>query len=194
MITSQQYKDAATRLRCEPEAIRAVDQVEAPGGGFDSHGTLVILFEPHIFYKELRRAGIDPDPLVKQYPRLVSPVWNPNLYGGHSEQWGKLTQAMKIHKEAAEKSASYGRYQIMGQNYKAAGYDSVDLMLTDYQKGEDRQLNSFVTYILKNQLDDELRSHDWASFARQYNGPSYWKNQYDTKIRKAYENAKKLGV
>ena len=189
MITIQQYQRAATRIGCEPAVIRAVDQVEAPSGGFNSKGQLVILFEPHIFYKELRKLNIDTTELVKKFPYLISPIWNPKLYGGASKQWDKLTQAMTIHKQAAQKSASYGRYQILGQNYKAAGYQSVDSMIADYQLGEDRQLNSFVNYIINNCLDDELRNKDWASFARQYNGPSYWKNRYDTKMKKAYEIA-----
>ena len=195
MITDQNYKAAAARIGCEPAAVRAVDQVEAPGGGFDSSGRVIILFEPYVFYKELRKAGIDPTPYLKQFPDLVSASWNPNLYGpGGAKQWNKLNAAIKIHKTAAEKSASYGRYQILGQNFRAAGYDNVDLMIEDYQKGEEKQLNSFVNYIMNNQLDDELRNKDWKSFARQYNGAYYWKNQYDIKIKRAYENAKKTGL
>jgi hypothetical protein len=191
MITIQQYQNAAQRIGCEPAVIRAVDQVEAPSGGFDTKGQLVILFEPHIFYKELRKLNIDTSELLKKYPDLISPVWNPKLYGGSSKQWGKLTQAMTIHKQAAQKAASYGRYQILGQNYKTAGYGSVDQMVKDYQQGEDRQLDSFVNYIINNRLDDELRNKDWTSFARQYNGPAYWKNRYDYKMKKAYETAQK---
>ncbi|MGI6222988.1 MAG: N-acetylmuramidase domain-containing protein [Prevotella sp.] len=32
-----------------------------------------------------------------------------------------------------------------------------------------------------------LQSHDWASFARLYNGPGYKSNKYDTKVKLYYE-------
>ena len=35
--------------------------------------------------------------------------------------------------------------------------------------------------------DDELRRHDWAGFARGYNGRNYKINQYDVKIAAAYK-------
>lgn len=193
MITKENYKDAASRIGCEPAVVRAVDIVEAPRGGFDAQGRLTLLFEPHIFYKELKKQGIDPIPLAKQHPTLLSPVWNPQLYGPSSRQWGKLEQAITINKTAALKSASYGRYQILGQNFRSAGFSSPEAMVTAYKQGEVQQLNSFVQYILNNGLDDELRAKDWKSFARQYNGPLYWKNAYDTKLAKAYESARLQG-
>jgi peptidoglycan hydrolase-like protein with peptidoglycan-binding domain len=27
-----------------------------------------------------------------------------------------------------------------------------------------------------------MRAQDWVAFAKRYNGPSYWKNKYDTKL------------
>jgi hypothetical protein len=32
-----------------------------------------------------------------------------------------------------------------------------------------------------------LQSHDWAAFAKGYNGPGYAKNAYDVKLAEAYE-------
>ncbi|HET9994735.1 MAG TPA: N-acetylmuramidase domain-containing protein [Candidatus Acidoferrum sp.] len=36
-------------------------------------------------------------------------------------------------------------------------------------------------------LDTAMRSHDWANFARGYNGPNYAKNQYDVRLAAAYQ-------
>jgi len=43
-----------------------------------------------------------------------------------------------------------------------------------------------AAFIRKNNLVDELQALNWASFARQYNGPSYKVNKYDTKMARAY--------
>jgi hypothetical protein len=36
---------------------------------------------------------------------------------------------------------------------------------------------------------EPLRRHDWAGFARKYNGPGFARNQYDLRLRAAYERA-----
>jgi hypothetical protein len=37
-----------------------------------------------------------------------------------------------------------------------------------------------------------LRRHDWQRFAAGYNGAEYWRNNYDSKLARAYQNALKL--
>lgn len=186
MVTEQQYKDAAKILGVEIAAIKAVAEIEAPRGGFDAQGRLTILFEPHIFWKELRKRNIDPSKLQKKNPDLLNPVWNPKLYGKFSIQWDKMSRARLINEDAALSSASYGAFQIMGFNYKSCGFSTVKAFVTDLEKGEANQLNAFCNYIKSVMLDDELRNKDWKGFARGYNGPSYWKNLYDSKLNKAY--------
>ena len=186
MITEQQYKDAAKIIGIEIAAIKAVAEIEAPRGGFDALGRLTILFEPHIFWKELRKRNIDPAKLQKKDPDLLNPVWNPKLYGKFSIQWDKMNRAKVINEEAALCSASYGAFQIMGFNFKSCGYNTVKAFVADLEKGEANQLNAFCNYIKSVMLDDELRNKDWKGFARGYNGPAYWKNLYDSKLNKAY--------
>ncbi|MDD4881534.1 MAG: N-acetylmuramidase domain-containing protein [Gallionellaceae bacterium] len=41
-------------------------------------------------------------------------------YGKFSAQYGKLERAFNLDPEAALKSASWGRFQIMGNNHQAA--------------------------------------------------------------------------
>ena len=38
-------------------------------------------------------------------------------------------------------------------------------------------------------LVEWLRERNWAKFARAYNGPGYAQNQYDVKLKQAYEAA-----
>jgi hypothetical protein len=189
-LTEQDYLNASSIIGCEVKAIKAITAVEAPRGGFQTDGKLTILFEPYIFWKQLKAHGINPQPLLASNADILSSVWNPKLYGSYSSQWGKLTKAESINKVAADESASYGMFQIMGFNYKACGYSDVFSFVSALQEGVHKHLESFCTYIKAVHLDDELQNKDWAGFARGYNGPSYWRNAYDKKLLKAYDNAK----
>lgn len=198
MLTKKEFAAAASILNCEPEVIEAVTIVEAPRGAFDAKGRLTILFEPHIFWKELKKIGFNVptlESLKKEHPDLLSPVWNSALYGKYSEQWNKLKKASGIHllrgvREAAYKSASYGAFQILGGNAEDLGYKSVFDFVNHQEQSEWNQLDAFIRFIKKNGLDDELREKDWAGFARGYNGPLYHKNQYDKKLAAAYKKLK----
>ena len=70
----------------------------------------------------------------------------------------------------------------MGFNASAAGYDSAEQMVADFLKDEDNHLEAMARFIIANDLDDELRRHDWAGFARGYNGSGYRRNRYDEKL------------
>ena len=185
MITEQAYKDSAETIGCEVAAIKAVAEVESSGDGFLSDGKVKILFEPHIFWKELRKAGITP---VES--DICYPVWGSKPYGKVSAQHGKLDRAIEINREAALKSASWGKFQIMGFNYAAAGFATVRDFVNAMMISEDAQLMAFTTYIKTSHLDDELRLKDWKGFARGYNGAAYAKNNYDKKLAAAYTKFK----
>lgn len=187
MITEQQFKDSATVLGIEVAAIKAVAEVESAGEGFFSPGVPKILFEPHVFWKELRRVGIDPNTVAAGNGDILYPLQGMKPYGRFSQQHAKLQRAVAIHRDAAIKSASWGRFQIMGYNYQLAGYATLQDFINDIYESEDNHLKGFVNYIKSRFLDDELKAKDWKSFARQYNGSLYWKNAYDKKLATAYK-------
>ena len=191
MLTKENFKNAAEALGCEPEVIEAVAQVEAPRGAFDDKGRLTILFEAHIFWRELKKKGLDPNKYLPQNKDILSSTWNPSLYGKYSAQWDRLEKAAKIDKDSAYKSASYGAFQILGANAESLGYKDVHEFVNNQQHSEANQLADFVKFIKVNKLDDELRRKDWAGFAKGYNGPAYQKNEYDKKLKQAYEKLKK---
>lgn len=189
MITEKEYIESAEKIGCEVAAIKAVTIVESSGSGFLKTGEPVILFEPHIFWKQLRLKGIDPNEVLKKDPSLsdiLYPVWGTKKYGKPSEQHARLTRASAINREAALMSASWGVFQIMGFNWKSCGVASLQEFINKIYKDEDSHLELFTDYILTSHLDDELRNLDWKGFARGYNGASYAKNRYDTKLKAAY--------
>jgi hypothetical protein len=179
-LTDQDFNDCAATLNCQAAAVRAVVAVESAGGGFFSDGRPKILFEAKYFHK-LTGGKYD-----KSHPNISSPVWDKSLYKGGVREWDRLDEATALDRGAALQSASWGLFQIMGANYKACGFASVEDFVAAMERSEGDQLKAFVNFIRSNKLDDFLRNRDWASFAKGYNGPGYAKNQYDKKLAAAY--------
>jgi len=177
MITEQGFTDSAARIGCTVAAIKAVAEVES--------GAPVILFEPHIFWKRLKAHGVNPASIAGAAD-ILYPTWKPGAYGPSSKQHGRLERAAAIHRDAALESASWGKFQILGMNWRSCGVESLQAFINAMYQSEDEHLKLFTGYIIRTGLDDELRELDWKGFARAYNGPLYWKNQYDVKLKKAY--------
>jgi hypothetical protein len=186
MISEEQYIDTASQLNLPVAILKAVTETEAAGKAFDSEGRLFILFEPHIFWRQLKTRNIEPELLVKKNPDLLSPVWNRKLYGLSSAQWSKLLRAKKIHSEAAYCSASYGAFQIMGFHHARCGFKTAGGFVDYLSQGAFEQLQAFVRFIRSSGFLPLLQNKDWDAFARAYNGPGYKQNKYDEKLEAAY--------
>lgn len=191
MISEQAFSDNAAIIGCDVAAIKAVSQVESGGSGFLTTGEPTILFEPHIFWKQLRLLNIDPNKILfenPEYSDILYSVWGSKPYGKMSAQHARLAKAATINRDAALKSASWGKFQIMGFNYAACGCLTLQDFINEMFKSEDDHLACFTAYIKASHLDDELINLDWKGFARGYNGPSYTKNNYDRKLAIAYNS------
>lgn len=184
MVTDKEIQEVATFLNVSVAAIKAVKDVESSGSGF-INGVPKILFEPHVFWKELRKRSIDPN-TIKGYEDILYPVWGTKRYGKESEQWGRLQKAITLNKDAALSSASWGLFQILGNNWETTKVASLDDFVSNMSESEDKQLELFSIYIKTSHLDDELRNKDWKGFARSYNGALYYKNNYDKKLASAF--------
>ena len=186
---------AAKELDIEPAALKAVIDVEAAGDGFDNRGRPTILFEPHVFWDQLgkihyytKRAE-----LQKSHPGILSPTWDKSLYGVGGSSHDKLSIAAELNWEAAHKSCSWGLGQIMGFNAEKLGYATLKEFIDDMYESEAKQLKAVGRFLKVNNLISKMQRHDWAGFARGYNGSAYAKNQYDVKLANAYKLAKKQG-
>lgn len=176
-------EQAAHRLGVEARAIRAVASVESHGDGFLPDGQPKILFERHIFYRRLKAAGINPDPIS---PEICSPT--PGGYKGGKAEHTRLQRAVRVDREIALESASWGEFQIMGFHWKALGYETLQQFINAIYSGPAGHLDAFVRFIEANPtLVRALRDKDWTAFARGYNGPAYAANAYDRKMAVAYE-------
>ncbi|MDL2315491.1 N-acetylmuramidase family protein [Desulfovibrio sp. OttesenSCG-928-A18] len=165
---------AAKRLSLPPCAVKAVVDVESSGSGFLADGRPVIRFEKHIFLRELKKRGASADAIARA--GALSGV-----------RWETLNAAIAIHEEAALASASWGLFQIMGFNHRSCGFADVHAFVAAMKESEIRQLDAFCTFMINEGLVLLLKGQDWTGFARRYNGPGYAENNYDNKIRRAFE-------
>ena len=157
----------------------AVISVETSGCGCLADRRPTILFERHVFS---RQTGGKFD---RDHPNISN--HKPGGYSHGAAEYTRLAQAVILDREAALKSASWGLGQVMGFNFKMAGYDSVEAMVEKNMESEDEQLMSMARFLKASRLDRPLAAQDWSSFARGYNGPDFSRNQYDVKLAAAFE-------
>ncbi len=165
---------AAEFLNVDEAAVRAVIEVEAASYGFDAKGRPRILFEPHIFWRELGPGILRSE---AKEAGLAYPRWRRNYPRTMDARYAQLARAMQIDRTAALKSASWGLGQVMGFNYRLAGFDTVDAFVSAMKESEGAHLMAMASFIKNRGLDEALRRHDWAAFARGYNGPGYSQEQ-----------------
>ena len=191
-LSGLDYNEMAVKYDLEVAVIKAVREVESGSyGSFLSDGYPPILFEGHIFWRQLENEGLYPEDYEEGNWDVLYPTWTKQHYKGGLKEYDRLDKAMKINKIAALKSASWGMFQIMGFNYESCGCKSVDEFITRMKCSEKEQLDMFMQFIINNKLDKYLRVHNWAGFAKRYNGPGYAQNKYDTKLEQAYNKYKK---
>lgn len=182
MISERAYIDAAQELEVELAAIKAVVDVESNGEAFLPDGRPKILFEAHHFSR-LTKHKYD-----ATHPRISSRKWNRKLYQGGTKEHFRLEEAVKLDRQAALQSASWGMFQIMGFNFAACGFQTVQKFVNAIYKGEDEQFKAFCTFLLNNpRMLRALQRKKWDQFADAYNGPGYKLNRYDTKLEAAYK-------
>ena len=180
-LTESDFSNAATQLGVEVATIKAVATVESAGGGFLASGNPKVLFEGHWFSK-LTKGVYD-----KQHPTISYPRWTKKHYLGGEKEFARFQSAAQLDKSAAQKSTSWGKFQIMGFNHKKAGFGDVGLFVKAMSESEGKQLLAFVNFLKATKLDGFLKTKDWAKFAKGYNGPKYAENKYDIRLKQAYE-------
>lgn len=192
-LSEQDLIDFANNHNLELAAVKAVNEVESRGKGFFIDGKPKILFEGHVFWQQLKAAGID--------PASISNASNADVlfqrgsrahYIGGTREYDRMEKAASILadpkvREAALASASWGSYQIMGYHAIKLGYASVQNFVEQMYIHERNHLEAFGRYITVFGCINHLRAKNWAAFAKCYNGSGYAQNKYDTKMAAAYQ-------
>jgi len=188
--TLRQIIAVAEENGIRPSRLLAVCQVECGGlatAGVNGRNEPLIRFEGHYFDRLLSQ---DKRRIARQ-EGLSSPVAgaiaNP---ASQAARWALLAAAEEIDRQAALESTSWGIGQVMGANWQALGYASVDALVAEARASVTGQARLMVRFLVCNGLIAVLNSGDWPAFARRYNGPDWEQHRYAEKLDaacRAYE-------
>jgi hypothetical protein len=193
-LSQADLQEFSDRFELALPAVKAVYEVESSGTGFLGLRPK-ILFEGHLFWQQLIKAGMDPTRLSSGNEDILYPKWDSSKYLGGIAEYGRLERARAIDRNAADSATSWGMFQILGLSALELKYDTVAAFVEQMAASEAAQLEAFGRYITtyKNRgqsLLYWLQQGRWDYFAERYNGPSYADNQYDTHLQQAYDRAK----
>lgn len=186
-LTPHDYNDAATRLGCKVEQVKAVRIVEAAGHGFDRAGRPTVLYERHKFH------------------RFTGGRWSPSRFsdsamGGYTndadgnginDSWDKLSAAIGTGAvDAAFMACSWGAFQVLGEWWDELGYRSPYALAWTCAQSEGDQLELMVRFCLHFGLGDEIgdlttNPESCKGFALAYNGPLGVRRGYHIKLAAA---------
>lgn len=198
-LSREDITEIAASIGVQYPEFRAFIDVESGARAFDPKtGRIIIQFEPHIFAGYLDRKGI-------KYKMSIEKTGTRKIYtiesGIHkltngvenqAAEWISYIVARNIDEEAAMLSTSIGLGQIMGFNHIKLGYTSVAAMWIDFEKSEYAQVQGIAAFIANTPgLLSALRTKDWKTVARLYNGTGYAVNRYDLKLAAAYKKYSK---
>lgn len=190
-LSEKDIVDFAKSFNLEVPIVKAVQEVESSRSGFLSDNRPTILFEGHIFWRELKKRGFDPETMVTGNENVLFPRFNRQFYEGNEKEYIRLEKARNVGNspkilEAALASCSWGMFQIMGFNYKLVDAFNVIDYVTKAKRSEAAHLRAFGEFIISTKLLKPLREKRWADFARGYNGAGYKVNKYDERLKAAY--------
>lgn len=182
-LTEEDFQIVAKGLGVEVAAIKAVVRIEAGESlqGFWAPGVPVVNYAQSLFNKYNGKGKV----------RKLKDAKVPTGLSGYAlKEWTSLTNARKINADAADMGTYWGMFQIGGYNYKLCGCNSVEEMVEKICDSEYSQLEMFAVFIRNAGMLEALKKKDWTAFARKYNGPSYAKRGYHTRMAKEYANFK----
>ncbi len=172
----------AQRVQIDPGLAAALLAAESNGHGFGGDGRLLIRFENHIFYHywgQYHQAQYFAHFTFNTDASWRGHRWRPDPAGPWQEchlddqavEWQVFSFARQLDETAAMLSISMGIAQIMGFNYEAVGFASVQAMFGAYAASIANQIAAFFRFVESKGLVEAARSGDYHAFARGYNGP-----------------------
>lgn len=183
-LTEQDFEEVAESLGVEVAAIKAVVDIEAgrTHQGFVAPGKPLINFDLTMFRRFATRRGVN----LSKYSNSHSVVFTSSR-GSQSKAHRRLEAAKSINHKAALEGTFWGMFQIGGFNWKRCGAESLDDFVEKMSRSERDQLDLFAKFITTSGLLKHLQQKNWAAFARGYNGPSYARRGYHTRMAAAYK-------
>lgn len=187
-LTEDDYQEVADMLGVEPAAVKAVVEIEAGPShqGFSEAGKPLINFDFSMFNQFARRNGVNLSKYRKSHP-LVFSAPSARKYGSRqAAQNARLRAARTIDERTAIEGTFWGMFQIGGFNWRKCGAKNINDFVDRMSRSERDQLELFANFLKTTGLDKQLKAKNWAAFARGYNGPSYARRGYHTRMARAY--------
>ncbi|MEW9584924.1 N-acetylmuramidase domain-containing protein [Paraburkholderia sp. DGU8] len=203
-ITEEDWVRAAGVISCEIEVIKAFAHVETKRAPFDQFLRPVIQYERHKFAKHThhRFDATNADISGKAYTSAKfteegTPIAATDRYV--SDAYARFERAYLLDADAAIQACSWGMFQVLGENYSDMEIKTPqEFMQLACMSERQHLLNLFVPFSIARHdpkyghgtLRNALIQKNWANAAWLYNGPDYKKNDYDNKLKDAYESIK----
>ncbi|MBQ2838621.1 MAG: N-acetylmuramidase family protein [Muribaculaceae bacterium] len=190
-LTQKDYDEVAARLGVEPAAIRAVVEIEAgrANKGFWAPGKPLINFDMSIVNKFASKCGVK----LSKYRSSHPEIWGASKkkYGSQQgAEWARFEALRSVDNTLGIYSSFWGMFQIGGFNWKLCKTKDVNEFFRLMSRSERDQLELFANFIVSSNLLKYLKAKNWAGFASRYNGPSYAKRGYHTRMARAYAKYK----
>lgn len=187
-LTEEDYERVAKKLGIETAVIKAVVEIEAgkTHQGFHAPGKPIINFDISMFRKFAGKKGIN----LAKYARTHAVVFSrPNAarYGStQAVQHERLRVARSIDETVAIQGCFWGMFQIGGFNWRKCGCSSIEEFEKRMSESEASQLDLFADFIVNTGMLPSLKAKNWSAFASKYNGASYARRGYHTRLAAAY--------
>ncbi len=194
-LTEEDYRAVAEELGVDVATIKAVVEIEAGSTheGFYKPGLPLINFDMTMFRRFAAQNGINLSKYNKSHAVVFS---RPNAARYGSTQGGqqaRLKAARTIDEATAIQGCFWGMFQIGGFNWKKTGCSSIQEFVERMSTSEREQLELFAQFITNTGMLKHLRNKNWAAFARMYNGASYARRGYHTRLAASYAKHNKSG-
>lgn len=193
-LSEDQIRELATQYDVEYALLRAIIEIESRGYGFLTNSRATILYERHIFHREVTAlyGRAHANELAAKYPDIINT--KTGGYLGYEREWTRLEKAMSLpfYKAVGEyvspalRSASWGLGQVMGFHAERLGYADVYQMFAAAMRSEKEQVEIMLRYCISDPaFVRAMKNHDWHAMARLYNGPNYAAS-YPINLQTAY--------
>lgn len=191
-LTEEDYARVAQKLGVETAVIKAVVEIEAgkTHQGFHAPGKPIINFDISMFRRFAGKKGIN----LARYAKTHAVVFSrPNAarYGStQAAQHERLRVARSIDETVAIQGCFWGMFQIGGFNWRKCGCSSIQEFEKRMSESEASQLDLFADFVVNSGMLPALQSKNWSAFASKYNGASYARRGYHTRLAAAYARYK----
>lgn len=175
-------KERAPAFGLDPKAVYGVMWAESNGKWMDPKtGKILIRFEPHVFARLTAEKALNKKSRAtkEEAEKYGAKVLNPGMahindgrgrIKSQALEWETLAKAQAIDPERAVMATSFGLGQIMGSNYKAAGFNTAQEMLAAFTSGAEGQVMGMLRFITSDaKMAKAIKEQDWPAFVAIYN-------------------------